>query len=121
MIRKAVFTILLTTAAAIGQRGLAAQQLPLHWSGVATVHGQQIPVHLDLSPGRWRTNIGSFVNSTEPTSSRPDHTANFSRRSALRLWCASPAGGTKSTLTLSLWGLQSPFVMNFRRCNRESL
>jgi len=66
MIRQSFFAIVLTTAAAIGHCSLAAQQLPPHWSGIATVHGQQVPVHFDISHQTADGQLsGSFINGPE--------------------------------------------------------
>jgi thiol-disulfide isomerase/thioredoxin len=49
---------------------LAAQQPKKHWSGVATVHGQQVPVGVDLSQKAQDGSIsGNFVNGEETTPS----------------------------------------------------
>ena len=37
---------------------LAAQAAVEHWSGSATVHGQQVPVRLDLAPHAKEGKIG---------------------------------------------------------------
>ena len=45
---------------------LAAQAAVEHWSGSATVHGQQVPVRLDLAPhAKEGTVRGTFINGDE--------------------------------------------------------
>jgi thiol-disulfide isomerase/thioredoxin len=45
---------------------LRADVIAKHWSGMATVHGQQVPVTLDLSPVSQEGKIsGSFLNGNE--------------------------------------------------------
>jgi thiol-disulfide isomerase/thioredoxin len=44
----------------------SAQNVPAHWSGTALVHGQQVPVNLDLSPATKDGHIsGSLINAGE--------------------------------------------------------
>jgi thiol-disulfide isomerase/thioredoxin len=60
----AALTITLTTALLPGT--LPAQENIKHWSGTATVHGQQVPVRLDLSsPAKDGSITGTFVNGGE--------------------------------------------------------
>jgi thiol-disulfide isomerase/thioredoxin len=45
---------------------LQADTIAKHWSGTATVHGQPVPVRLDLSPGSGEDKIsGSLLNGSE--------------------------------------------------------
>lgn len=59
---------------------LTAQKDPAkarHWSGIAEVHGQQLPVELNLSaPGRGGALQGSFVNGKEISASSSGSEAN---------------------------------------------
>jgi peroxiredoxin len=70
MIRKSFAVFAFIVAVAIAHGRLTAQQLPQHWSGVATINGQRVPVHINLSRTAADGQInGSFVNGEETTAS----------------------------------------------------
>lgn len=63
-------TLLCVFTGVLFQGILIAQLPPRHWSGFATVHGQQVPVHLDLSvPSSDGQVSGSFLNGARITTS----------------------------------------------------
>jgi len=60
---------ILTAALALTATPNLFAQTTTHWSGVATVHGQSVPVRLDLTTAKDGTVSGSFLNGNEVATS----------------------------------------------------
>ena len=66
MKRLALASVVILSSYALSPAFLRADTIAKHWSGTATVHGQPVPVRLDLSPVSGEGKItGSFLNGGE--------------------------------------------------------